>query len=395
MITKRKILNSMMAAICVASICTTMMPLSISAESTEVDYDINGDGVVNVSDVAAISRYLAGNAYEPDYNKLDVNKSFTVDKLDEQCLLAQVMNKSYKSSYFSRKTHKYSTAQTTTTFIPNAEASLTTGREYMRYSYIQKKQLSNYKLTPSKTPLTSNSASGRAIIGTDDRYLSRGSENVGIVRLSTGGTGFIVGDHQIATAAHCVYGSNGWVTEMSMNTYNENGKISNNTLTAVEAHIPSDYTTKTSAKYDYALITVKEDLSDYVHFDLADTYNLKDTYYSNIPIYLTGCPQAITDSSENVNKDLYSGEGHIINKSLANNASLNNSNYIHYDIDTIGGQSGSPVYTVTMNVIDNKPTYSYTAIAIHHGGSTDAYNVGARVTKYVLQFYRNNPFLNY
>lgn len=37
----------------------------------------------------------------------------------------------------------------------------------------------------------------------------------------------------------------------------------------------------------------------------------------------------------------------------------------------------------------------YTAIAVFHGGLTDQFNIGALMTKYLVQFYRDNSYANY
>ena len=175
--------------------------------------------------------------------------------------------------------------------------------------------------------------------------------------------------------------------------YNENGTLSGTTLTPLEVHIPNDYISDTNdeitkRKYDYALITVKEDLSEFVHFSLGNSYNVTTTEYSNIPLHVTGCPKTTPNSSENNVKRLYTGEGRVYGE--------NNTTQLHYDCDTVDGNSGSPVYTVTENTIGGKKSKTYTAIAIHaYRGDDENYNYGALVTKYLTQFYLSNPNINY
>lgn len=75
---------------------------------------------------------------------------------------------------------------------------------------------------------------------------------------------------------------------------------------------------------------------------------------------------------------------------------LSDGSILEYDVDTSSGQSGAPVYTITRNVVNGNATFTYTALAIHHGGLTSNYNnCGSRISKYHLQFYRNNPNISY
>ena len=231
--------------------------------------------------------------------------------------------------------------------------------------------------------------------------MTTGSENIGIVYININnvvkGTGFIVGNHQIATVAHNVYSElHDWFSTMEITSYNYNGELSNTKFTAVEAHIPKNYNPDIEeTKYDYALITVKEDLSDYVQFNLGTSYSVKQSNYSNIPIYVTGCPKNNTLGDKNSTNHLYTGEGRVIDKSINGQNVFTNNGLMHYNTDTDYGNSGGPVYTVTKNVINNKPSYTYTVLAIHEGGGSDYANYGSLITKYHLQFYKNNPNTDY
>ncbi len=101
--------------------------------------------------------------------------------------------------------------------------------------------------------------------------------NSGVVRLSTGGTGFVIGDHTIATAADNVYHyeeyepTGEYVTGTMITLYDNSGNVSM-TVAADEAHFPTEYISAASSiarrGYNYAFINVSEDLSEYEHFDL-------------------------------------------------------------------------------------------------------------------------------
>lgn len=91
----------------------------------------------------------------------------------------------------------------------------------------------------------------------------------------------------------------------------------------------------------------------------------------------------------------------VYNNGLTVNYTLKNTEVLKFDTDTRPGNSGGPVYTVTKNNVNGKASYTYTAIAINSYQVTDKlteegfYNAGALVTKYLLQFYENNPNINY
>ena len=72
----------------------------------------------------------------------------------------------------------------------------------------------------------------------DDR--ARDTENTAVVRLSIGGTGFIVDDHTIATAAHCLYDTKtkSFVKNMTIQIYtDDNFETPYVTIKPKSAHI--------------------------------------------------------------------------------------------------------------------------------------------------------------
>lgn len=387
------------AIICLVTIVSFMStPMAYATNYNPLD--VNHDNSIDMADVVTVQMYLNGGLYCPTYNQLDANQSSTVDYNDVMYIQNYLLNYSNLSdSYYSRAIQNNVAFPTISGFTPDAYASSTSCRKYRRYSYVTNQELSTYYLTPSSTPIDPNMDN---IIGPtqayDERYEAYGEENTGIVRINSSiSTGFIVGDHVIATAAHCVYHkanninpNNFWypMGDMSIQTYNSNGTLSTNTLTPVEAHVPDAYITGNGTiEYDYALITVTQDLSNYVHFALGNPYNVDVTNYSNIPLYLTGCPNSTMYGGDNTtNRILYSTEGHV-------NYIDNVANKMYYDMDASEGQSGSPVYTITQHIKGDNTSYTYTALAIHRGAPShySDYNWGALITKYQLQFYLNNP----
>lgn len=245
----------------------------------------------------------------------------------------------------------------------------------------------------------------------DNKYLhmDRGSSYPAKERYIWG-TGFIVGDHQIATAAHVVYEGN-WFKPITICNYKYNGEqYGSNMFTPVEVHIPNDYDPDVSAPFstvwDYALITVEEDLSGFVQFDLGTSYSVNADNFNNIPIYVTGCPDITNTGSQNTSDRLYTGEGKIVKKIEID---YNGTTYIPpapntimlcYNTDTSYGTSGGPVYTVTKNNVNGNASFTYTALAVNSSGSVEYYdpngvNFGSLITKYLIQFYIDNSYVNY
>ena len=359
--------------------------------------DVNQDGQVNMADAVVVQQYLYGHLYCPTYYQLDANSSLTVDYNDVICISRYLLQNNYSASYYSRKTESSVSFPAQFGFTPNYAYNLTNDKEYISHSYSTQVN-GSYTLYPSSNSISSDSSyNQRLIIGDDDRYEATGEENTGIVKLNINGnlgTGFIVGDHEIATAAHCVYDydNSNWYSNMGITTYNSNGTPSSTNLTAVEAHIPKDFTTaiKYSDTYhmnDYAVITVQQDLSNYIHFDLASSYNVKIFDYEDVPIYITGCPWIINNGAAyNSDYHLYSCEGNIYTD--------NNTSIIHVDCDANGGQSGSPIYTITKHNTNGVITYTYSALGIYKGTDFQS-SIGSIITKYHLQFYKGNAYLNH
>lgn len=395
----RKALGSFVASVIACASLMAVMNFPVSAYDS---CDVDRDGYVGTTDLINVSKYLNGIFSVTNYNQLDVNGSLTVDAADFDCVSAALIGETYNAGYYSKSTNQLIPFPAVNGFTSDFAASRTSALEYRRYSYKENTELEPYSLTPVMGTLNSG-VNSRAIIGNDDRYLAIGEENTGIVNieLSVGnkighGTGFIVGDHQIATSAHCLYDAydehdNLWYPITSITMYNKDGTLSNVTLTPVEAHIPERYTDWGNYCYDYALITVEEDLSDEKNynctfFSIGNAYNITESDYENIPIYITGCPGKINNIDNTV---LYSAQGNVTDENIANGF------LIHCNIDGTDGQSGSPMYAITKRKIDEDQfTYVYTVLGIYRGGNSN-YSVGPLMTKYHLQFYHNNPNMNY
>lgn len=373
---------------------TLMAGMAFPVSADYDSCDINQDGYVDSSDLVLLRKYLNGVYSITNYNRLDTNQNLIVDSSDADCVMAKILGSSYNSWYFSRNNGSVYAFPKVSGFTPSNSSSSSESRNYVKCTYengIPTYNTTTYTLTPSPFSL-SDGTNSRVKIGENDMNPSYGPENSGLVYISGIGTGFIVGDHQIATAAHCVCNENSWYS-LRINTCDSNGCITDNKLNVVEVHVPTEYIENEELDlvyrnnmYDYALITVSDDLSDHVQFALGTAYNVSAEDFARVPVYVTGY------ANELGLKHLYYAEGKIVDKDNSIDRLNNCTDIICYDIDTLDGDSGAPVYTITK--INDQ--YVYTAIAVHHGGDSN-YNCnwGSMITNYQLQFYKNNSNMNY
>jgi len=259
---------------------------------------------------------------------------------------------------------------------------------YVKYTYATN-ETSDYDLSLSDA---TTAMQQRAVIDEDERKI--GGIN-GVVRLVDSnfwrGTGFIVDDHVIATAAHCVYdidnhawdSTDNFAPGLKIQMYNADGTPKNLYYNVDEVHIlKSGYLNGTNGTIDYALLYVSEDLSEYPQFDLGITYNVNTSAFQNIDLFITGIPQYKPDENLNSQFYVYSGKG---------NATASTESMLHYTCDSSSGQSGSPVYTAVTYTVDNETYTTYTAVGVHSGSYSGSANRCARMTAPRIQFYLSNP----
>ncbi len=294
-------------------------------------------------------------------------------------------------SYLSVSVLVFSTAA-----VFNADAT-SPSRAYLKYDF-SSNTTETYTLTISE-PSSSTNRSNLGVINGDDRFRDG---HDGIVYLSTGGTGFIVDDHVIATAAHCISnftdedleGTHYFIPDLEIYLYNDSGVFNGTKLTPIEAHVPQGRNTTASVqkqRHDYALLTVAEDLSTYTHFDLGYVYDVDNTNSTNIPVFLSGFPQSVvgTDNSNNVTAPLlYTGAGHICAPYHPDDRLL------YYNADATQGNSGGPVYVVNKFIVGNDQYIKFTAISLSGIASTN-YNWGPRFDSNIIQFYLQNPNISF
>lgn len=409
---KNKIkLSSLMIAACMS--VGMAVPLNLGSTTADAATwkcgDVDNDGQVTMMDQVRLNQYLIGMIELTDYTKADTNADCMVDIVDSN-ILRMRLSEQVSSLPYTRYGGGSQYANVGAQSINESE-------EYTVFDAKTGAGKSNYTL--DSNPVVDNS---RGVIGDEDsRY--RDDSLPGVVKIITNysiGTGFVVDAHTIATAAHCVYGgkkpfeSNDKMKEILI--FDNSGNVKTTITNIYETHVPNEYITNMNiysntnnsdevrgehydiAKaYDYALITVEEDLSDYACFDLGIPTDgmMSDSQ----KLYCTGFPGIVKDSTGNheVNTSIkharYTGEGFMnpdINQSLPERK-------IYYDIDTCTGDSGGPVYV--KNTVGT--TTYYTVIGIHtqyvdenHDGIYEM-NSGTQMTTELLHFYKNNPYIEW
>lgn len=278
--------------------------------------------------------------------------------------------------------------------LPTDCVSAANSNNAVSYTVFSLKRGGTYKTKYTLNPVdTLSSTNARTAIGDDTRVVDFSKSGVVQIEIrdsdgfTSSGTGFVVDDHTIATAAHCVYDKDRNFTYkcgykiISINFFDSSGNRKTSITDAVEVHIPTNYMSKPEVKYDpydYALIKVDEDLSDYAMFNLGI---MNDNFISkHTSVSVTGFPGSVNGQS--ANNKMYTGTGFICQS---------DDNELYYDVDTSGGNSGGPIYVTSTF---QGQSY-YTVIGIHaYGISEDKpYNGGARITTNLLQFYKNNPYI--
>ncbi len=243
---------------------------------------------------------------------------------------------------------------------------------YEVYNY-ETKETSKYVLRVDLPIYDGNGGTTRAGL-IDDRVPDT---DVSVVRLEASGhisSGFIIDNHIIATAAHCVYNyeDKHYNENMRVDIYNEDCTSILKTVYPKEVHLSLGYLNNKDFQYDYALLYVEEDLSEYGMFSLGVA--MDDFMTSNSPVTISGFPGTFGTLKR------YKGTGNIVSISseLADRQ-------IQCTAYASPGDSGGPMY---FEQTFNGETYR-TVIGIWttYGGGNF---YGTRITSTLLVFYYNN-----
>ena len=359
-----------------ASAVATMPANTVSATSiTFKQGDANGDGSVSVADLSAITQYLNGSgATAQQITRMDAVQNKVIEMQDYNKVLDVNLG--------------LATAQTVTADVYTNINNET--RTYCKHAYGENVPLTSYEEYTISTP---SNSSTYALPRATFTHFAQDTENLNTVELvdSNGnayGSGFIVGEHVIATAAHCVYDktNNRFAEKFTINAYGSSTVQPTATYEPVEVHIPKlFYVNSTSFmdNYDYALIYVEEDLSNHGIWSLGcmTTEFMETGAVINTSGFTT---------INNVHTRYYSS-GNI--KDYSDMTSKDHNRIaLRFESDACvnGGQSGGPAY---YEVTYNNTTIKTVLGVLTGGAETDdtCFSWATRITPTLLRFYLDNP----
>jgi glutamyl endopeptidase len=182
------------------------------------------------------------------------------------------------------------------------------------------------------------------------------------------GTGWFIGPRTLMTAGHCVYiknsgvpGRDGWVKKIVVMPGRSGSTLPYGSVTSTSFRSVTGWTEKGDPNYDYGAIILPTDLGNTVGWIGFGVY--KDSELLAATGNLSGYPGDKPSGTQWYH---------------ARRINSVNSLKVFYDIDTMGGQSGSAVYQII-----NGDRY---AVAIHaYGIGGDAtVNSGTRITNAVF-----------
>lgn len=410
--------NKKLFSCIIAVILSAVISIPLIANALIVYNDPNGDGDIELNDNVLISQYLSGSVSVNNLERLDFDNDGIISKADAfqiQLYNLGLLNNG-SINLPSAQTFNGSTSETYHVF----EASTGDHLLYNAYSLFDFNPIPNININEPDAP--------DAIIGNEDDRLPIWDKS-GIVKIMSPeapdnfmGSGFVVAPHIIATAAHCVFNASALIPD---NLFSQQGYIISeirlfdnngiNTLTAtpVECHVPWSFISNAyegiyAPSYDYALISVEEDLSDYMCFNLGVALNSAITNETNInvsgfPYYVEGIKV-----NDNTHDQMYWASGSLgewedyINASYYTANHLNDDRMFFYNVDTSGGNSGGPIY-ITKDVYDkngNNHQVYYDVIGINTSsvytlGDYGIVSMGTRMNSELLRFYLHNTNPNW
>lgn len=361
-----KVLKAALAAATTMSLFLSNTSLSGVSAASSLLGDLNGDGYRNSTDVMILNNFIHGKVYLSNLGAADVDYDGVISRADKDRLAAcnaNIINLPTNVGNFSL----------------NANNHL---RRYTVHNY-QNNSTTSYLL---RSPMTQASSTNTYSNILDNRVPATDSSVVQITFNGGKGTGFIVDEHIIATAAHCVYDRNTSSFKANLKAYIGGVSAANAVeLNAVEAHVPDSYINTTNGlQMDYALIYVEEDLSQYGMFDLG--YPSDQFMDSEATVTVRGYPGYVNGSY--ANNQLYTSTGIIHN--------LNDYDGTLFDFQVMtdaygsSGDSGGPIYMTTF-FGGNEYRVVVGIFTSCYDNEADTYmGFGTRITQPLLRFYYNN-----
>lgn len=358
------------------AVVLTASAVSMTSSASLTVRDADGDGEFTLVDGNHTLTYLIGSYNPKSVRSFDFDGNGIISNKDASMIMHYWMG-SFGDDDLPAPVGADSQAVATT-------------RNYVRHYYSSSNptSVSEYSLTVDpfdNTSAASNYATPRALVG--DNNMIRDYDTA-VVNLSTNCTGFIVDDHIIATAAHCVFSyQTKEFSDNQIKIVDENNNVT--IITPKYTDISKIYYSNSSytTKYDYALIYVEEDLSKYGKLQLGVA--LDDYIDGHGEVIVSGFP------SNAAYPPGYNGQPYGIRFKAKGKITSSNNERIGYDADAVAGDSGGPVYVEECFSTNNGDIYDYrTVIAINT--TTSLYEgFGVPIDTDMLKFYMNNSNIEY
>ena len=365
---KNKRLLALIAAAAVAAVST----VSMSGSAAKPLRDASGDGIVYLNDTLVTISYLNG-AYNPtNIKSFDFDGNGIISAMDTAKIQHYLLHNISEDDLPEASTETVSAVATT--------------RTYMRHYYNSSNPASYTEYSLTVDPYDNTASDGisayddSGIIGDNDMIRDY---DTAVVNLSVGGSGFIVSDHVIATAAHCVYNTS--TNRFIDNTIKIVDSNNNRTFTPKYVDMCKTYVDPAHRDYDYALLYVEEDLSEYGRLQLGVATD--DYINKHGDVIVSGFPQSYPSNYQGQPYGIrFKAKGKIIDATTGE---------IIYDADTFTGDSGAPVYAEEGFTTNSGERYDYkTVVAINVATSGDD-NRGVKINPDILKFYNGNPNIEY
>lgn len=364
---KKKVISAL------TSLCLTLTGLSIMpAAATSMPRDPNGDGIIDIADGVYISQVLKGTYIPSNLTPLDFDQNGVVTMADSEKVFLYLV-------------HQYDAPLSN--INDPVETQTFTARNYRRHDCTSTNPYSytSYTLQPSMTMGNGNVADINTVFDGSDFIPDT---NYAVVRINgSGGSGYIVGPHTIATAAHCVCDrysdiNFGCFFDISIDIVDDDSSVAIANVDPHYIHVPYSYFYNSDFyKYDYALIYVDTDLTQYGQFDLG---LVLQPYITNEgAVCASGFPAGVNGGSWGIR---YKSYGNILNTSDTDQQK------IAFNASILGGNSGGPLY-ITENYSSNGIGVTRESVLSNVAFSAPNHNFGVRTTIDLLQFYYKNTYL--
>lgn len=192
------------------------------------------------------------------------------------------------------------------------------------------------------------------------------------------GTGFMISEDTLLTAAHCLYSENEKTLRTNRVTVyaGRNGSSYTTTTTAATMYTDTQYTEYgDDYEYDYAILTLNSSIGQTTGW-LGLYASPLTGFYTGRSILTAGYP---TDKTGTLANTMWRSAGTI--------QSVESLKFAH-TADTMGGQSGSPIYY-------NNTSNGYVALGIHVGAyENGTINYGKRITVTLFDWLESEGYIN-